>query len=67
MYILWSRGSDLLSFPMDYDSSANETSDRSKRDEHRHLHLHSPHHQSENGGLVMAQLLRADKLVIPER
>lgn len=65
MYILWSRGSSLLNFPMDYEIS-NETlptSHRHKRDSHSH----SPHRHSDNDGLVMAQLLRADKLVIPER
>lgn len=58
MYILWSRGSNILDFPMDYE--INGTTHRIKRGE-------SPHHHSDNDGLIMAQLLRADKLVIPER
>lgn len=61
MYILWSRGSQILNFPMDYET--NETVQRHKREGHSH----SPHHTGTNDGLVMAQLLRADKLVIPER
>lgn len=61
MYILWSRGSEILNFPMDYE--INGTSQRHKREGHSH----SPHRSGVNDGLVMAQLLRADKLVIPER
>lgn len=61
MYILWSRGSEILNFPMDYE--INGTSNRHKREGHSH----SPHRSGANDGLVMAQLLRADKLVIPER
>lgn len=63
MYILWSRGSDILNFPLDYE--INGTSHRHKRE--GHSHSHSPHRNGANDGLVMAQLLRADKLVIPER
>lgn len=61
MYILWSRGSQILNFPMEYET--NETIHRHKREGHSP----SPHRTSANDGLVMAQLLRADKLVIPER
>lgn len=63
MYILWSRGSEILNFPMDYET--NTTAHRHKRE--GHSHSHSPHRTGANDGLVMAQLLRADKLVIPER
>lgn len=62
MYLLWSRGSDILNFPMNYEM--NETSPPSEHEAHN---LHSPHRNSDNDGLIMAQLLRADKLVIPER
>lgn len=71
MYLLWSRGSEALNFPMDYDVNGTTTtaaSYRPKREAHSsHPHLHSPHRIGINDGLVMAQLLRADKLVIPER
>lgn len=68
MYILWSRGSEILNFPMDYETNATTTiatAHRHKRE--GHSHSHSPHRTGANDGLVMAQLLRADKLVIPER
>lgn len=62
MYLIWSRGSDILNFPMNYE--INETSHHSEHEAHN---LHSPHRNGDNDGLLMAQLLRADKLVIPER
>lgn len=62
MYILWSRGAEILNFPMDYEVNGT-SSHRNKREGHSH----SPHRNGPNDGLVMAQLLRADKLVIPER
>lgn len=67
MYIIWSRGSDRLIFPMDYN--VNETSHRHKREENTHVHSHSgsPVRTGINDGLVMTQLLRADKIVVPER
>lgn len=67
MYILWSRGSEILNFPMDYER--NGTSHRHKREGHSESHMqsHSPHRNDANNGLVMTQLLRADKLVIPEK
>lgn len=63
MYILWSRGSQTLNFPMDYEINGT-SSHRHKREQHSHSH--SPHRTGINDGLVMAQLLRADKLIIPE-
>lgn len=67
MYILWARGSDPLVFPMNYDN-VNKTSSHPHNPPHkRQGHSHSPHRTNENEGLVMAQLLRADKLTIPER
>lgn len=67
MYLLWSRGSEALNFPMDYDVNGT-AQHRSKREPHTsHSHSHSPHRIGINDGLAMAQLLRADKLVIPER
>lgn len=65
MYILWSRGSEILNFPMDYDTNTSSinTVHRHKREGHSH----SPHRAGANDGLAMVQLLRADKLVIPER
>lgn len=63
MYILWSRGVEILNFPMDYEINGT-SSNRQKREGHSHS---SPHRNGANDGLVMAQVLRADKLVIPER
>lgn len=65
MYILWSRGSEILNFPMDYET--NTTTINAVHRHKREGHSHSPHRAGINDGLVMAQLLRADKLVIPER
>lgn len=66
MYILWSRGEEILNFPMDYE--LNGTSQQNQRHKREgHSHSHSPHRSGANDGLVMAQVLRADKLVIPER
>lgn len=58
MYILWSRGSSDLIFPMEI--SGNDSLHRAKRDTNMHQH-------SDDDGMVMAQLLRADKLDIPEK
>lgn len=60
MYLLWSRGIEQLEFPMSYNRN-NETATRDKREVHKHSH------DASNDGVVMAQLLRADKLEIPER
>lgn len=57
MYILWSRGSSDLIFPMEIMAN-DSTLHRAKRDVHR---------QSDDDGMVMAQLLRADNLEIPEK
>lgn len=65
MYILWSRGSEILNFPMDYESNTTSTTTTNRHK--REGHSHSPHRTGADDGLVMAQLLRADKLVIPER
>lgn len=67
MYILWSRGSEILNFPMDYETNTTTISTAHRHKREGHSHSHSPHRTGANDGLVMAQLLRADKLVIPER
>lgn len=54
MYILWSRGSEPLEFPMNIENPAGS---RKKRESHAHG----------SDGTIMAQLLRADKLEIPEK
>lgn len=61
MYLLWSRGSQALTFPMEYET--NETIPRRKR-ESSHSGLHGG---GVNDGTVMVQLLRADKLEVPEK
>lgn len=62
MYILWSHGMNDLNFPMEI--SMNDTRRRAKRDAHVHRHGEDA---DRNDGMVMAQLLRADKLEIPEK
>lgn len=59
MYLLWSRGDEMLEFPMPY--ARDNGTERRKRQVHGHFY------SSENEGIVMAQLLRADKLDIPEK
>lgn len=61
MYLMWSRGSQELIFPMEYETNA--TVGRHKRDTMQH----SIQSAGANDGMVMAQILRADKLVVPER
>lgn len=61
MYLLWSRGSQELSFPMDYER--NGTIGRRKRESSHH----GIHGVGANDGTIMVQLLRADKLVVPEK
>lgn len=61
MYLLWSRGTQELTFPMDYET--NGTHARRKRESAHH----GIHGGGVNDGTVMAQLLRADKLVVPEK
>lgn len=60
MYIIWSRGDDQLIFPI--DTQENKPG-RNKRE------THSPPIPAvdEDHGTVMVQLLRADKLEIPEK
>lgn len=67
MYILWSRGSEILNFPMDYETNTTSIATAHRHKREGHSHSQSPHRIGANDGLVMAQLLRADKLVIPER
>lgn len=57
MYVIWSRGDEQLIFPIDTQESKL---DRNKRE--------SPIPKiDKDHGMVMVQLLRADKLEIPER
>lgn len=62
MYLLWSRGTETLSFPMDIDQTANADGRRKRAD-----HSHTMQGMQKNDGTVMVQLLRADKLEIPEK
>lgn len=62
MYILWSHGSNELNFPMEI--STNDSRRRAKRDVLSHKHSDE---YDRNDGMIMAQLLRADKLDIPEK
>lgn len=64
MYLLWSRGFDDITFPMLI--TTNSSVKRTKRAAHAHAHVHN-YNQMVNDGMLMAQLLRADKLEIPER
>lgn len=61
MYLLWSRGSQELTFPMEYER--NDTIGRRKRE----ISHHGIHGVGANDGTIMAQLLRADKLAVPEK
>lgn len=60
MYILWSRGIEALEFPMDI--GINSTN-RRKREDHSHV----IENIGINDGTLMVQLLRADKLQVPEK
>lgn len=62
MYLLWSRGSQDLTFPMDYETNATIV-----RREKRESSHHRIYGVGANDGTVMVQLLRADKLVVPEK
>lgn len=62
MYILWSRGSTDLNFPLEIPSNGSQR--RAKREASTHTHGGD---SDINDGMVMAQLLRADKLEIPEK
>lgn len=62
MYVIWARGFEDINLPMDIWTRSTH---RHKRDDHS---LQSNQlADSENTGIVMVQLLRADKLKIPER
>lgn len=61
MYLLWSRGSHELEFPMEYET--NGTIVRRKRESTHH----GIHGVGANDGTIMVQLLRADKLDVPEK
>lgn len=60
MYVIWSRGDEPLNFPID---TQENTISRTKRA----MHSHSIPETDEDHGTIMVQLLRADKLEIPER
>lgn len=62
MYVIWARGYEDISLPMDIWTRSTH---RNKRDDHSQHSSHSA--DTENTGIVMVQLLRADKLKIPER
>lgn len=64
MYLLWSRGYDDITFPMII--STNASAKRAKRAAHGHSHVQMDS-QAASDGMLMAQLLRADKLEIPEK
>lgn len=66
MYVIWSRGNEPLDFPID---TQDNVISRRKRETHSHITTHSQAIPETNldHGTVMVQLLRADKLEIPER
>lgn len=63
MYVLWSRGFEPLAFPMEITIN-NTNQGRGKREVHSHS---SSTTTNQNDGIVMVQLIRADKLEIPEK